>query len=190
MLKVFVYGALMNTKIFKRRGDAARLDNHQLSFTIKGLKPWEPAFAELIEMPGQQAWGVVAEVTVYEWHKLRRHEISYREKSIVVQTKENKSIECVALVQKAPHSNQAANPSARYMRILYRSAIYYQFPETTISYYEKLYEKGNPVTLYLPWVLPLTKLLIPYLGSKKSFYISFIGVPVLVFVALIAILYF
>lgn len=172
---VFVYGALMAKLKKSQHPIAAKVDGYKVSFELRGIPGWEPSFALLVPAPDEEAWGVLTTVNKKDWKKARKHELSYKETPLIATIGPGLQKNCIALTAKRPRKEnlKEINPSARYSRMLYRSAIKYSFPPMVIQKYKILFEQGNRRTLYLGWwLIPVIKKLLPHVGLKKAFWLS------------------
>ena len=61
---VFVYGSLMEKMRKKHNPVAAKIENFQLTFTVKGIPKWEPSFAALTPAINKSSWGIVATLSL------------------------------------------------------------------------------------------------------------------------------
>ena len=171
---VFVYGALMGKMKERHNPVAAKIEDYQITFTVKGLPNWEPSFAALVPARNKCAWGIIATLSEEEWKKYRKHEKSYKEATLTVVTKEGRERKCSVLARREPEKDNRLeeNPSARYARTLQQAAKKYSFPEEIIYKYSELMRKGSKKTLYFKWLVPLTKAIVPYTSLKVAFYAS------------------
>jgi hypothetical protein len=181
----FVYGALMAHPLVKRNGQAAYIKNYAVEMRlVGGARLIEPSFAVLFKNEKNTAWGVAATLTEKEWRKISGHEENYSLSTLTATTVKGKSLSVQALISKNVYPYEVI-PSARYAKILYKSACYYVFPDNTKAKYLYFLKKGNKATLYAPWYVPVCKKLIPYLGVKKAIR-TVIGIHIVAFAVIIA----
>lgn len=182
-IKVFVYGSLMSKLKRRHHPTAAKVENHQILFNLKGVPKWEPSFAVLTPAQSQIAWGVVASLTEAEWRNYRKHEISYSETSLVAISADGTRHACIALTRGKGNrfTKSEIIPSARYAKKLLRPAKLLGLPKEVIEKYETFSRKGSRRTLYLGLLEPFVEKLVPYVGLKAAFLLTVASV----FVALV-----
>ena len=181
----FVYGALMAHPLVKKNGQAAYIKDYAVEMRlIGGVRLIEPSFAVLFKNKKSIAWGVATTLTEKEWGKISGHEESYSLSALSATMAKGKGIFIQALVSENVYPHEVI-PSARYARILYKSACYYVFPDNVKAKYLYFSKKGNKATLYAPWYVPACKKLIPYFGVKKAIRIV-IGIHIVILTFIIA----
>ncbi|HMT02570.1 MAG TPA: hypothetical protein PKD00_04560 [Burkholderiales bacterium] len=189
MKKLFVYGALMAKHKDKSSSYPVYLNNHQISFKVKGFMPFEPSFANLEESINKKAYGVIIILSNDDLNKYIAHESSYSTKTVHVVDNNNNIHECTALFLNRVGYSENVMPSARYARLLHLGARYHGLPQDITKYYKSLQKQGSKFTLYLRFLLPLAWKLNPIIGRKTSFYGVLLGLPTLVLVFIVILIY-
>lgn len=181
----FVYGALMAHPLVKKNGQTACIKDYAVEMRlINGARIIEPSFAVLFKSEKNTAWGVATNLTEKEWGKISGHEESYSLNTLTATTAKGKGISIQALISENVYPHEVI-PSARYAKMLYKSACYYSFPDNVKAKYLYFSKKGNKVTLCAPWYIPTCKKLIPYFGVKKAIRIV-IGMHIIILAFIIA----
>jgi gamma-glutamylcyclotransferase len=136
-VRYFAFGANMARSVLVgRRGiepiasTAARLDGYALRFVLRGL-PWlEPAFASMVEAPGESMFGVLHTLTSWDMARLDSLERSYERIAITVVT-DTGPVAATAYRARRPSVERA--PSRRYLRLLVEGASEHGLPEAWLD---------------------------------------------------------
>jgi len=143
----FVYGSLMTHEVALEKGFAGFVKDHAIGFTHIALSKWEPSFANLEISEGDKAWGVIVDFNPAVWKKIKRREISYVSKQVVVNTPDGKEFECETFVLANFFRGDEHPPSSRYAKMLLKGAEHHKLPETVIQEYKELFKKGHKGSL-------------------------------------------
>ncbi|ALA24523.1 hypothetical protein AVI51_00475 [Piscirickettsia salmonis] len=179
--KYFIYGSLMaNEKIIKQ-GYSAYINDYKIAFLLKGPSRLEPSFAVLHREPGEQAWGVMVELTDDEWHHIARHEVMYQliTASITTAMDHQQHLVSVLMAKEGVSSSEAILPSARYAKLLRVGAERFALPVEVQRYYKKCETKASSLSLLFYWLMPMVKRLTPFLGFNRAWWVASMSVAVL-----------
>lgn len=183
---VFVYGALMANPYFRERAVPGKIKDHQIVMKVKGIKPFEPSFAVIEESPGEEAWGLIVQISEMEWKQRSTHEIVYMERELEAYDREGKrfSVKTLFLQKKEDGYPHEVNPSKRYSKILFDCARAFDFPLSVQKHYELFVQNGNGWSNRLKWAITLIRLLIPFFGKWGAYAVVMGGIFFLAFVVL------
>ncbi|WP_416431067.1 gamma-glutamylcyclotransferase [Piscirickettsia salmonis] len=179
--KYFIYGGLMaNEKIIKQ-GYSAYINDYKIAFSLKGPSRLEPSFALLHHELGEQAWGVMVELTDDEWHHIARHEVMYQLITVSVTTAvdHQQHLVSVLMAKESVSSSEAILPSARYVKLLRVGAERFALPVEVQRYYKKCETRASSLSLLFYWLMPMVKRLTPFLGFNRAWWVASISVAVL-----------
>jgi len=144
--------------------------------------PWiEPCFANLEPAPGEQAHGVLMEMTPEEWEALIAHEDGYVVGSFEACTTGESGLACVSLTIGPKEHGEERAPSARYACRLAEGARLHQLPSEVIHRYEHLAKTGSKLSTGLQVFVGPVGALVPYVGLPMA-----IGLVALALLSLMA----
>lgn len=155
----FAFGANMARRVLEgRRGlrplesRAAVLEGYALRFVQRGLPGIEPAFASVVEAPGERIHGVLYTLSAPDMRRLDAIERSYDRIPVRVNTARGEVL-ATAYRAKRPRTTEGM-PSRRYLGLLIEGAKEHGLPETFIA---DLEARGG---LHLPIVSVLVEVLV------------------------------
>lgn len=179
----------MTHPLVKARGKAAFIKDYSVDFWIRGRVRLEPGFLSLRERPGEVGWGVLVPLTEKEWRSISGHEAAYSLSDLTVHLRDDAAINAKGLVTHLSLLETPVIPSARYARKLVKAAKHYSLPDEVLEYYQRMQKQGSKKSLLISPLFPLIRKLIPHLGVKRAFYTAVIGVPCLVVVLVLALVW-
>lgn len=136
---LFAYGAMMNDSVWKRRkiekseSAPAVVRDFELSFSIVGLWPVEPAFANMKPKEGALTHGVLHKLSPQDFYRLWLFERSYEAPVATAELYDGSTVEC--RIFSAPHAMAPGrSPSARYMNLVLEGAVQYGVDEQWLAH--------------------------------------------------------
>lgn len=136
-VRYFAFGANMARRVLVRRrrihpldSVPARLDDHALRFSLRGLPFVEPAFATIVPAPGESMFGVLHTLTKPDLARLDRIEASYDRVDVVVTTSDGP---VPATAYRARRFVAERPPSRRYLHLLIEGAKEHGLPDAWIE---------------------------------------------------------
>jgi hypothetical protein len=136
-VQYFAFGANMARRVLvDRRGIvplascAARLDGYALRFALRGLPLVEPAFASIVEAPGDSMFGVLHTLRAADLARLDTIEGPYDRVDVEVSTASGVAR---ATAYRARKLSAEREPSKRYLQLLIEGAREHDLPEPWIA---------------------------------------------------------
>lgn len=133
----FAFGANMASKVLVRRrgieplaSRAAMVEGYGLRFALRGLPLFEPAFASLVEAPGEVTHGVLHTLRRADLLRLDRIEGSYDRVDVSAHTHEG-VVEATAYM--ARRISPERTPSRRYLGLLVEGAREHGLPDAWVE---------------------------------------------------------
>lgn len=158
----------MNHPVGRKRGCRAKSLNCGIRFNHVGLNGFEPTFANLEQFDGEEAWGVLLNVSKETFEELIHAEPSYYLIPVRVEGPDREVVEAQTLtLYDFRKGAQEQIPSARYARLLWKGAVFHELPKDVTDRYYRLFKNGPKMTLYFKPVFALLRPLILWHTRKK-----------------------
>jgi gamma-glutamylcyclotransferase (GGCT)/AIG2-like uncharacterized protein YtfP len=152
MIKLFIYGCLLNHRHIKQNATVAFLPDYDLKFIVQGDSSLEPCYATIVHHPGHSVWGVIANVGENLLAKLKDFEQGYDLQPIVAIDINGIKHNCYTFIANDHLLQAEVIPSAHYAKQMYKGAKFHKLPSPVIANYHNLMLMGPRISLYLSWL--------------------------------------